>query len=126
MPGYRAGVNRNAVIIDVQSIGGDGTVGIALAGELDLATADQLRDALERAAEGGDTVRVDARRVTLLDSTSLGVLLFFARRLRDRGGWLELLYATPSVTRTLEVAAIGRAIRLVDCSDEPQRPAANG
>jgi anti-sigma B factor antagonist len=126
MPGYRAGVNRNAVIIDVQSIAGDGTVGIGLAGELDLATADQLRDALERAAEGGDTVRVDARRVTLLDSTSLGVLLFFARRLRDRGGWLELLYATPSVTRTLEVAAIGRAIRLVDCSDEPQRPAANG
>lgn len=119
-------MNRNAVIIDVQSIAGDGTVGIALAGELDLATADRLRDALERAAEGGDTVRVDARRVTLLDSTSLGVLLFFARRLRDRGGWLELLYATPSVTRTLEVAAIGRAIRLVDCSDELQRPAANG
>jgi anti-sigma B factor antagonist len=120
-------MNENAVTIDVHSIAGGGAVGIALAGELDLATADRLRDALERAVgEGGDTVRVDARRVTLLDSTSLGVLLFFARRLRDRGGWLELLYATPSVTRTLEVAAIGRAIRLVDCSDESPRPAANG
>jgi anti-sigma B factor antagonist len=109
------------------NITGDGAVGIALAGELDLATADQLRDALERATgAGGNTVRVDARRVTLLDSTSLGVLLFFARRLRDRDGWLELMYATPSVARTLEVASIGRAIRLVECSDEPQRPAGNG
>ncbi|MDX6521967.1 MAG: hypothetical protein QOG02_1521 [Gaiellales bacterium] len=123
MPGYRGGVDRNAVTIDVRSIAGDGAVVIALAGELDLATADQLRDALERAGEGGKTVRVDARQVTLLDSTSLGVLLFFARRLRDRGGWLELIYATPSVAKTLEVAAIGRAIRLVDCSDEPQRSA---
>jgi anti-sigma B factor antagonist len=114
-------------MIDVHSIAGDGTVAITLAGELDLTTADQLRNALERAgSEGGSTVRVDARRVTLLDSTSLGVLLFFARRLRDRGGWLELLYATRSVARTLEIAAIGRAIRLVECPDEPQRPAANG
>ena len=96
----------------------DGSVTIELAGELDLATAEQLRDQLEAACSGARIVRVDATRVTLLDSTSLGVLLYFARELRDRGGYLELSFATPAVKRTLHVASLGRALRLADRADE--------
>ncbi len=93
----------------------DGWASVTLTGELDLASADRLRDVLEGAIDTGvRIVSVDARQVTLLDSTSLGVLLFFARLLRDRGGHLELVYATPSVKRTLQVAALGRAMELVE------------
>lgn len=95
----------------------DGSATIELAGELDLATAEQLRDALEAACDGARIVRVDATRVTLLDSTSLGVLLYFARELRDRGGYLELSFATPAVKRALHVASLGRALRLSDRAD---------
>jgi anti-sigma B factor antagonist len=87
---------------------------IVLRGELDVAAADRLRSSLEAAVEGGaQTVRVDATGVTLLDSTSLGVLLFFARRLNETGGLLELAFSSPSVRRTLQLAALGRSIRLV-------------
>lgn len=93
----------------------DGAVPIVLTGELDQASADQLREALEEAVGARATiVRVDATGVRLLDSTSLGLLLFFARKLLDRGGYLELTYATRTVRRTLEIASLGRAMRVID------------
>jgi anti-sigma B factor antagonist len=94
-----------------------GSVTIELAGELDIATAEQLRAALEAACRDARIVHVDATRVTLLDSTSLGVLLYFARELRDRGGYLELSFATPAVKRALHLASLGRALRLADRAD---------
>jgi anti-anti-sigma factor len=103
--------------IEVSEPAGDGSVAMRLTGELDQARADQLRRALETAV--GDRtaiVRIDARDLRLLDSTSLGLLLFFARKLHDRGGYLELRYATAGVRRTLEVALVGRSLRLVDDS----------
>ncbi|MDX6535272.1 MAG: anti-sigma factor antagonist [Gaiellales bacterium] len=109
MPGSRAQFQVEAAHLAE----GDVAV-IVLRGELDLASADRLRASLEAALEGGaQTVRVDATGVTLLDSTSLGVLLFFARRLNETGGVLELAFSSPGVRRTLQLAALGRSIRLV-------------
>jgi anti-anti-sigma factor len=101
--------------IEVGEPDSDGGVPVLLTGELDQSRADQLREALETALGPRSTiVRIEARRLRLLDSTSLGLLLFFARKLQDRGGHLELRYATSSVRRTLEVAALGRSMRLVE------------
>jgi anti-anti-sigma factor len=101
--------------IEVTSSPVDGEVSMELTGELDQARADQLREALEQATGEPEVtvVRVDARGLTLLDSTSLGLLLYFARKLMDRGGFLELTYALPTVRRTLDAASLGRAMRLV-------------
>jgi anti-anti-sigma factor len=106
--------------IEVGEPAADGGVPIRLAGELDQARADQLREALEAAVgESTTVVRIDGRHLRLLDSTSLGLLLFFARKLQERGGYLELRYATATVQRTLDVASLGRSLRLVDeaCED---------
>ncbi len=93
---------------------GLGAVVIVLEGEQDIATADRLRDRLEQADESGAAViRVDATGVTLLDSTSVGVLLFFARRLAERGAELELWYSAPAVQRMVDVSGLGRAVRVV-------------
>jgi anti-anti-sigma factor len=113
--GYNRRVAKRHTLTDKSDTATDGWASVTLTGELDLASADRLRDVLEEAADTGvRIISVDARQVTLLDSTSLGVLLFFARLLRDRGGHLELVYATPSVRRTLEVTALGRAMKLVE------------
>jgi anti-anti-sigma factor len=107
--------------IEIGEPANDGGVPIRLTGELDYARADELRQALETAVGRRTTiVRVDARGLRLLDSTSLGLLLFFARELHDRGGYLELRYATATVRRSLEVASLGKSLRLVeDTTGEP-------
>jgi anti-anti-sigma factor len=108
--------------IEVGEPAADGGVPIRLTGEIDQARADQFREALELAVgETTTIVRIDARHVGLLDSTSLGLLLFFARKLQERGGYLELRYATATVRRTLDVASLGRSLRLVE---EPSEDAA--
>jgi anti-anti-sigma factor len=114
-------MGRDNTRIEVGKPAHDGGVPIRLAGDLDYALADELRQALETAV-GKRTriVRIDARGLRLLDSTSLGLLLFFARELHDRGGYLELRYATATVRRTLDVASLGKSLRLVeDTTGEP-------
>ncbi|MDX6495521.1 MAG: hypothetical protein QOE17_1507, partial [Gaiellales bacterium] len=106
--------------IEVGEPAADGGVPILLAGDIDQARADQLREALESAVgETATVVRIDARNLRLLDSPSLGLLLFFARKLQERGGYLELRYAAATVRRTLDVASLGRSMRLVEetCED---------
>jgi len=100
----------------------DGGVPIRVTGELDYARADELRQALEVAVgKRTSIVRIDARGLRLLDSTALGVLLFFARELHDRGGYLELRYDTQALRRTLDVASLGKSLQLVD--DTAGKPA---
>jgi anti-sigma B factor antagonist len=64
----------------------DGTCRIALRGELDLGTAEQLEQALE---DAGDDILLDLRGLTFMDSTGVRVLLEAAehggRRLRILG-----------------------------------------
>ena len=83
-------------------------------GELDIGSADALRDALDQ-AETADTtiVRVDADGVDFLDSTALGVILASAQRMTARGGRLELMNATPAVRRVLDMTLIARTVHLI-------------
>ena len=58
---------------------------IAVSGEIDVATAPQLRECLHRVvAQGEATVILDLLGVTFLDSTALGVLVGALKRCR---GW---------------------------------------
>jgi len=110
-----ASMSLDETRIEVGEAAADGGVPIRLAGDIDQARADQLREALESAVgETTTVVRIDGHHMRLLDSTSLGLLLFFARKLQERGGYLELRYATPTVRRTLDVASLGRSLRLVE------------
>ncbi len=82
-------------------------------GELDIGSADALRNALDAAEAQGDIVRLDARGVQFLDSTALGVLLASAQRLAARGGRLELMNASPAVRRVLDMTLIARTVHLI-------------
>ncbi len=94
-------VDESATIVHVQ-------------GELDIDSADALRDALETAEESvGTILRLDASGVTFLDSTALGVILASAQRMQERGARFELVCTSPSIRRILDMTLISRTVHLL-------------
>ena len=74
----------------------DGCHIITLAGEVDLATASEVRSVL---APLRGRVRIDCSQLTLIDAAGLRSLLEAESRLES----LELLHVSPSVRRIFEV-----------------------
>ena len=82
---------------------GEWTV-VAVAGEVDVATAPRLREqTIDLIARGHHRVVIDLEAVDFLDSTGLGVLVGVLRRIRTAAGELRIVCATP---RLLELFAI--------------------
>jgi anti-anti-sigma factor len=86
---------------------GDATV-VVPTGELDLATAPALDNALTRAFEGGPTARVvlDLRELEFIDSSGLRTLLTARRRADDAGTNFSLVAGHRGLERTLEIAGV--------------------
>ena len=76
-------------------------------GELDLATAPALEDALRRAF-GGDSARVvlDLRELEFIDSSGLRTLLSARRQSEDAGTQFSLVAGHRALERTLEIAGV--------------------
>lgn len=80
---------------------------IALAGELDLATADKVRAALERVeATDVPAIVLDLRGLTFMDSSGIRVLVNAHARSRADGGRLTLLRGGPAVQRVLQLTGV--------------------
>jgi anti-sigma B factor antagonist len=80
-------------------------VGLKLIGEVDLATAPQLRDALAELSTS--EIVLDLSELTFMDSSGLGVLLTFAGT-RNGNGPVVLLDPPPSIERVLAIAELER------------------
>ena len=89
---------------------------VALAGEIDLYTAPRLQSELAAALAGGDPARlvVDMSAVEFCDSTGMNVLLSCLRRVRERGGELEIASPKPAVRKILQVTGLDSVFTLVD------------
>ncbi|GIJ46498.1 anti-anti-sigma factor [Virgisporangium aliadipatigenens] len=83
----------------------DGRPGIAVAGEIDMTNAEDLRAALVTAAQG-DSVVVDLTAVTYLGSAGLSVLFAFVSTVRAELLVNELLAPTVSIAGLDRVARI--------------------
>ncbi len=97
-----------------------GQVTLRPAGELDMATADNL-DAAVAAALARPGVReivVDLAGVGFLDSSGVRVLVRGATRARQRGVTLRVTDPQPVVARVLRITAVGPLLGLPD-SDRP-------
>jgi anti-sigma B factor antagonist len=76
-------------------------------GEIDLATAPNLKAALDAAMdEGARYVLVDFADVAFLDSTGIGVLLSVERKLRTRDGKLIVVCDEPLIRRVFEIGGL--------------------
>lgn len=84
---------------------------VSVSGELDLHTAPDLRDGLEKAgAVGVDTVIVDLSKISFIDSTGLGVLVQGTKRREGPGQSLVLVTNDPRTSRVIEVTGLGRVL----------------
>jgi anti-anti-sigma factor len=85
--------------LDVRITYADGIITIFVAGEIDIATSEDLRDHLDMV---GGYVVLDLTDVPLLDSSGIAVIEAGHRRLVGRGGDLTLRGARPNVFGVLE------------------------
>jgi anti-anti-sigma factor len=97
-----ASARRDQLTIASRRVG-DGAALIAVAGELDLATAPILDAELTDARAAGLDVTIDLAGLTFFDSTGLTLLLRAAHRADDAGGMLSLVAPPPCVRAVVEV-----------------------
>jgi anti-sigma B factor antagonist len=88
---------------------------IALAGELDLATAPKLEDEMKRVEEDRPGVIVlDLRPLAFMDSSGLRALLAADRRAREAGRRLILVRGDERVQRVLKITRLDERLEIVD------------
>jgi anti-anti-sigma factor len=80
---------------------------LKIEGDLDLAVADQLSDALDRAKDCRE-VWIDLRECDFVDSTALAIYVHEHNRMRDQGRRLFLYHPTAQVERLLERTGLMR------------------
>jgi|RhiMethySRZTD1v2_1073278.scaffolds.fasta_scaffold01640_26 anti-sigma B factor antagonist len=104
--------------LEVQSADhGESWCHLKLSGELDMASAPRVRQAVDDAVgRGRNQVLIDAADVTFIDSSALMVLLTARSELVDGGGTLRLSAASPPVIRILEIAMLSDV--LIDSADD--------
>jgi anti-anti-sigma factor len=88
-----------------------GAARIVVAGEVDLATADRLREALRSELSSAQRLLVDLQACTFIDSVGLSVLVEAARNAK-LGGEAEIAIVSPSpaVRRLLELTQLDSLI----------------
>ena len=96
---------------------------IVVRGEIDVATAPQLRECLHRViSQGEGTVVLDLLGVTFLDSTALGVLVGALKRCRELGGDLHLVLADPRIVKIFEITGLTNVFTIVDSLEAAGAP----
>jgi anti-sigma B factor antagonist len=94
------------------------TVVLGLYGDADLRGVDDLRARLAGAMQEASHVVVDLSGTTFIDSAVLGVLLVAMKRLRMRGGRLDLVVPSGHIRRIFELTLLDRILYLHPTRDD--------
>ncbi len=88
---------------------------LTVEGEIDIATAPILRAELQSVIDSGArVVAIDTVGVPFIDSAGLGVLIGSVRRLRERGGRLELQHVQPAPRKVIEITRLDEVFELTE------------
>jgi anti-sigma B factor antagonist len=91
----------------------DGAATVVVRGEIDMATAPQLRDTLLGIVDAGATrIAIDCRGLGFLDSSGIGVLIAVRKRLGD-DGVLTLESPPAHVRKVLELTGVTDHVTIV-------------
>ena len=93
---------------------------LSVVGELDVATAPDLRDRLEDAVDHAqrNAVLVDLLGVAFIDSTALGVLISGLKRSQAVGGELRIVVAEPRILKIFEITGLTDVFSIFPTIDE--------
>jgi anti-sigma B factor antagonist len=106
--------SRPGTLSITRSQGPSGPV-LELAGELDLATAPELAKAVAEAERlEGDTMVLDLRSLSFMDSSGLRGILLVDARLREAGRALALVRGPEAIDRVFELTGAERLVRFLD------------
>ena len=101
-----------------QEVVGARTV-VHVAGEIDVASADRLRERLARTvAEGGTDLVVDLTGVTFMDSTGLGLLVGTLKRVRTAGGRMALVLDAEPLLKVFRITGLHQVFTIHPTLDE--------
>ncbi|MBE3597978.1 MAG: anti-sigma factor antagonist [Limnochordaceae bacterium] len=95
-----------------------------VAGELDMASAAQLRDPIEQAWNADERLRhvlINLKALTFLDSTGIAVILGRYRAAAGRGGRLGVAEPSVRVRRMLEISGALRFVEVFDTEADALR-----
>jgi anti-sigma B factor antagonist len=96
----------------------DGRAVIAVAGEIDVYTAPQLRDAItELVGVGKYHIVIDLEAVEFLDSTGLGVLVGGLKKVRAHDGSLELVCTQERLLKIFRITGLAKVFVIRDSVD---------
>ena len=89
---------------------------VTVAGEVDLANADELREAVRRSADGRAGLVIDLEGVSFIDSSGLAVLLETSRDLESR--LVVVAGSGSSVERLLDMTEAADWVNCVSSGEE--------
>lgn len=91
---------------------------LSLDGELDMANAPHLQQAIDGEDAGTRAVVLDLQRLTFLDSTGLRVILAARERCQERGQQFAITRGSEQVQRLLSVTGVASHLRMLATPDE--------
>jgi anti-anti-sigma factor len=100
-----------AVTIEEQ----EGAVRVALSGELDISTAQQLEDDLKRVeAQRPELIVLDLRDLAFMDSTGLRLLILADQRAKEEGRRVAIGRGNEMIQRVLHLTRLDERLEIVD------------
>ena len=93
----------------------EGHTRMALVGELDIASAPQFEETLEKVEADAPTVLVlDLRKAEFIDSSGLRAVIAADERARFGGRRFVIVRGTPAVERVVSVTQLDQRLEIVD------------
>lgn len=105
-----------------------GTLSVTIGGELDLYTAAEVADRIDRALDDKAVRRLDLDlgAVSFIDSSGLGVIFGRYKKMRHRGGQMQITRVSPVAHRVLQMAFVDRIIPVVGTAGPRARAGGEG
>ena len=92
---------------------------VAVTGEIDLFTAPEFKQRMNKPIENGVAkLVVDLSATTFIDSSSLGVLIGAHRRLKQRNGSLVVVCDNEAIVKTFKITGLDGVFTLVPSLDD--------
>ena len=112
-------------LLEISVAAGESGPVVTLSGEADVTTVAELSEALTaQLASGARHLTVDLSGLRFADSAVIRELVMADRKLKDRGGGLELANPQPAVARALSLLGVDQVIEVRDGTNagaDPER-----